>query len=304
MIADTVTAPNGTPYYYNNVTKQSTYTRPTALPLGVMPPFAPGMAGVPPVVAAAPTAAPAPKKKEKPKEKIPIPNTTWTKVITTEGNVFYTEKTSKTSSWTVPEDIKEEVEAFEAEQLAERIRKEEEERIKAEEAKLAADRERERIRKELEEERRRKQQEEAERRRAIEQARAENEKKRKDRETEGGEGSAEAESARPSKVAKVDDEDEPQDVAEDDEDEGQAGPEDAEDEEAWQRAVAAELAVEHAEQQAIKKAEKQAKKEAEEQARVAIFQAPTKVEFTAEEGRALFKVSKYLLVWMPKADRH
>ena len=257
-----------------------------------MPPFAPGMPGLPPVVAPAnPAGPPAAKKKEKPKEKIPIPGTTWTKVITTEGNVFYTEKTTKKSSWTIPDEISAEVKAYEAEQRAERIRKEEEERMKAEEAKVAADRERERIRKELEEERRRKQQEETERRRAAEQARAENEKKRKAEEADG-------EEARASKVAKVDEnEGEPQEAEEvDDEDEGQAGPEDAEDEEAWQKAVAAELAAEHAEQQAIKKAEKQAKKDAEEQARVAVFQAPTKVEFTAEEGRALFKVSRHITI--------
>ncbi|KAJ9112177.1 hypothetical protein QFC20_002358 [Naganishia adeliensis] len=285
-------APNGTPYYYNNVTKQSTYTRPPVPPPGVMPPFAPGMGVLPIAGAMAPAVAAAPKKKEKPKEKIPIPNTTWTKVITTEGNVFYTEKTSKKSSWTIPEDIKEEVEAYEAEQRAQRIREEEEARLKAEEEKAAAERERERIRKELEEERRRKQQEEEKKRRAFEQERAENEKKRK---AEGADGSGEDEASRPAKVPKLEGEDETQDAAveEEDDDEGQAGPEDADDEEAWQRAVAAELAVEHAEQQAIKNAEKKAKKQAEEEARVAVFNAPTKVEFTTEEARALFKALLY-----------
>jgi hypothetical protein len=34
-----ITAPNGTSYYYNNLTKQSTYTRP--LPTGVSPSFPP-----------------------------------------------------------------------------------------------------------------------------------------------------------------------------------------------------------------------------------------------------------------------
>ncbi|KAJ9098802.1 hypothetical protein QFC19_006279 [Naganishia cerealis] len=293
-------APNGTPYYYNNVTKQSTYVRPSvaAMP-GVMPPFPPGIAAMP--MAASPNipvvAAPT-KKKEKPKEKIPIPNTTWTKVITTEGNVFYTEKTSKKSSWTIPEEIKQEVEVYEAEQRAERIRKEEEERIKAEEEKLAVEKERERIRRELEEERRHKKEEEDKNRRLLEQQRAENEKKRKERETNETDASGEENDAsRPTKLAKLNNEEadngEEGGDDEDEDDEGQAGPEDEEDEEAWQKAVAAELAKEHAEQQAQKKAEKQAQKEAEEEAREAVFHAPTKVEFTTEEGRALFKALLY-----------
>lgn len=291
------TAPNGTPYYYNNVTKQSTYVRPSVAPMpGIMPPFPPGMHGVPVVANSNVMAAAAPpKKKEKPKEKIPIPNTTWTKVITTEGNVFYTEKTSKKSSWTVPDEIKEEVEAYEAEQRAERIRKEEEDRLKAEEERLAAEKERERIRKEVEEERRQKKEQEEKNRRLLEQERVENEKKRKERETHEADGSEEHDDAsRPAKVAKLNADQESTGAAEDDEeedDEGQAGPEDEEDEEAWQKAVAAEMAKEHAKEQAQKKAEKQARKEAEEEAREAVFHAPTKVEFTTEEGRALFKVN-------------
>lgn len=246
------------------------------------------MAGNPNVIA--PTVPP--KKKEKPKEKISIPNTTWTKVITTEGNVFYTEKTSKKSSWTVPEEIKEKVEAYEAEKRAEQIRKEEEERLKAEEERLAAEKERERIRREVEEERRQKKEREDRNRRLLEQERAENEKKRKERETNDAAGSGEDDDAsRPAKVAKLDADEQDEEAAEDDDDEGQAGPEDEEDEEAWQKAVAAEMAKEHAKEQAQKKAEKQARKEAEEEAREAVFHAPTKVEFTTEEGRALFKVS-------------
>lgn len=57
-----------------------------------------------------PAAAPAlekKEKKEKPKEKFPIEGTDWIKVTTNKGNVFYTNKTSKESVWTVPEEVKE-----------------------------------------------------------------------------------------------------------------------------------------------------------------------------------------------------
>jgi transcription elongation regulator 1 len=46
------------------------------------------------------------KKKEKPKEKTPILGTSWTRVKTTEGNVFYMNKETKQSEWVIPDDIK------------------------------------------------------------------------------------------------------------------------------------------------------------------------------------------------------
>ena len=52
---------------------------------------------------------------ERPKEKVPIPDTDgWLRVTTTHGNVFYAQKKSKRSEWTVPDEIREQVERFEA----------------------------------------------------------------------------------------------------------------------------------------------------------------------------------------------
>ncbi|KLT39845.1 hypothetical protein CC85DRAFT_297775 [Cutaneotrichosporon oleaginosum] len=127
-------APDGvTPYYYNSVTKQSTYARPTLAP---------------PVVSAPPVKEKK-KKKEKPKEKVPIPGTGWMRITTNEGNTFYFEKENKRSEWTVPEEIAEAVAALEASEAEERKRK-------AEEARLERLREQERVRAEIAEERKRK----------------------------------------------------------------------------------------------------------------------------------------------------
>ncbi|KAG2077431.1 HSP90-domain-containing protein [Suillus decipiens] len=89
--------PAGQPYYYNAVTRESTYVRP-------LPAF--------PIIPQAIIPQP-PKKKDKPLVKTPIPGTEWIRVKTTEGNVFYSHKAKKQSVWTVPEEIKDAVEAFE-----------------------------------------------------------------------------------------------------------------------------------------------------------------------------------------------
>lgn len=49
------------------------------------------------------------KKKEKAHLKTPIAGTDWLRVTTTEGNVFYSNKVTKQSSWTVPPEIAEAV---------------------------------------------------------------------------------------------------------------------------------------------------------------------------------------------------
>lgn len=283
------TAPSGVPYYYNSETKQSTYTR----PLPVMPPFPPTQN---PAAASEPgsVASSSSKKKGKPKDKFLIPGTSWLKVITTDNLVFYMNKETKKSSWVVPDEIEDEVEAYEAEQRAQRIRQEEEARLKREEEIQAQQRERDRIRKELEaerkalKERQQREQEEERKRQAAEQER----KRKAEAEEEGG--NEDDEDARPTKAAKVDS------GGEDDGDEadaeGQAGPVDEDDEEAWQKAVAAELAAEHAIANKEKKAQKAVQKEEQEAARQKVFNAPAKVDLTAEEGRALFKVSRRLAV--------
>src|ERR1700709_318026 len=91
------TGPAGQPYYYHAGTQESTYIRP-------FPSF--------PIISQAIVPQP-PKKKDKPLLKTPIPGTEWLRVKTTEGNIFYSHKVKKQSLWTVPDEIKDVVEAFE-----------------------------------------------------------------------------------------------------------------------------------------------------------------------------------------------
>ncbi len=303
-------APDGkTAYYYNNLTKQSTYTRPqpsffpNLMPSGQLPP--PSLANQ---VAGPSQPGPSdatPKKKEKPKEKIPIPGTSWTKVITNQGNVFYTEKESKRSSWTVPEEIKTEVQAYENEVQAAAIKRAEDERKQREEERIAVIVERDRIKKELEKESRARQEAEEKARQLLEQEKdREREKKRKEREEEADQDGAG--SSKPAKLAKVEANGQNKIVGDeadhntihpepgvddhyDSDDEGQAGPLDEDDEEAWQKAVAAEIAAEHKIEEAAKKAAKLEKKQLEEEARRTVFAAPAQVDLTVNEGKALFK---------------
>lgn len=52
---------------------------------------------------------------ERPREKVPIPGTDgWLRVTTTHGNVFYAQKKTKRSEWTVPDEIREQVEVMES----------------------------------------------------------------------------------------------------------------------------------------------------------------------------------------------
>ncbi|KAK4702407.1 transcription elongation regulator 1, partial [Phenoliferia sp. Uapishka_3] len=46
------------------------------------------------------------EKKEKPKTKTPIEGTDWTKVVTNKGNTFWTNRVTKESVWTIPDEIK------------------------------------------------------------------------------------------------------------------------------------------------------------------------------------------------------
>ncbi|RDX55471.1 hypothetical protein OH76DRAFT_1339032 [Lentinus brumalis] len=109
--------PNGQPYYFNAQTQESTYVRP-------LPAF--------PIVPQAIAAAPKKPKKEKPAVKTPIPGTPWLRVITTEGNTFYTHTGEKRSVWTVPEEIKDAVQQLEREEALKKA----EAAKKAEEAKM------------------------------------------------------------------------------------------------------------------------------------------------------------------------
>ncbi|GAA5917353.1 hypothetical protein JCM8208_007396, partial [Rhodotorula glutinis] len=142
-------APTGAPYWFNPITNVSTYARPIA------PPPPPGfpLAGAPPPPPGFPVAAPPPstaalaplhfgstnalsasakkEKKEKPKEKLPIEGSAWVRVTTNRGNVFYNHKETRQSVWTVPDDIKEQVEALERKEREDRERVERDEREQA-----------------------------------------------------------------------------------------------------------------------------------------------------------------------------
>lgn len=83
--------PGGQSYYYNTQTRESTYIRPN------------------PVQSTT-------KKKEKPLVKTIIPGTEWLRVITTEGNTFYSHKLRKESVWVIPEEIRSQVEGLQTEE--------------------------------------------------------------------------------------------------------------------------------------------------------------------------------------------
>lgn len=108
-------APTGQFYYYHAETQESTYVRPSMTVVSTSSPV---------------TEKKKEKKKEKPKIKKPIPGTSWMKVTTTDQNTFYTNTETKTSVWTVPEEIKDLVRKLE-----------EEERVIAEEAARQAEQE-------------------------------------------------------------------------------------------------------------------------------------------------------------------
>lgn len=200
-----------------------------------------------------------PKKKEKPKVKTPIPGTEWLRVTTTEGNIFYTHTVKKHSVWTVPEEIKDAVEALEKD-----------EQEKAEQAAKAK----------VEEEARRA---EEERLKEVERIKAE---------VQDLVGKRKAEEGVPmdevviSKKARVE-----EDEDEDDEEES--------DEEEWQRealvTLAAEAEQEKKKQEEAQKRmeeEEKAREAAEAEAKKnRPLNMPERVDLSIEEAKALFKVS-------------
>ncbi|EJD07772.1 uncharacterized protein FOMMEDRAFT_16371 [Fomitiporia mediterranea MF3/22] len=126
-------APSGHPYYYNTLTKESTYVRP-----------------MPALSVAAQSLRNKDKKKEKPKIKTPVPGTAWMRVITTLGNVFYTHTERKQSVWSVPDEIKEAVEQMEREEKEKEVQEARKKRADEEELRLAVEKEVERLRNEVE----------------------------------------------------------------------------------------------------------------------------------------------------------
>ncbi|KAI0952204.1 hypothetical protein AcW1_004367 [Taiwanofungus camphoratus] len=241
-------SPTGQPYYYNTLTKESTYVRP--LPSF---PILPQAAAVVPAVSR--------KKKEKPLVKTPIPGTEWLRVKTTEGNIFYTHKVKKQSVWTVPEEIKDAVEALDRQGEEKRLKEEQETRQNAEQNARRA---------------------EEERLKEVERIKSE---------VQDLVGKRKAEEAVPmdefviTKKMKVDEDEE-----EDEEDESE------DEEEEWQREAAAQLAAEAEEEkqkheEEKKRQEEEAKKvkEAETVKGTPQLNMPDRVDLSIEEAKALFK---------------
>ena len=95
----TSSGPGGQPYFYNTQTRESTYIRPIPVQTTT-------------------------KKKEKPLVKTPIPGTEWLRVITSEGNIFYSHKIRKESVWAIPEEIRSAVEGLQTEERRQQLTQE------------------------------------------------------------------------------------------------------------------------------------------------------------------------------------
>ena len=257
--------PEGQMYWYNDSLQQSSNKRPTNQPAGFPAQYSSGgsmpiYTGPPPphpssdsYQASSSQIAPStpvgqvvkPKtKKEKPAKKESIPGATgWLRVTTTLGNIFYTHVESKRSEWTIPDEIKDEVESMQDEEHRVKALEEEEERLakeqEEEERRQVKEQERLQRLKEEEEERRKRQEELRVREEAVKRQRQERERiqeerlkilqeqnKRK-REAEDGESNEKFERVEETdKRARLDEQD------------------DVDDDEAWQREMAAEMAAE------------------------------------------------------------
>lgn len=234
------TGPAGQPYYYHVGTQESTYIRPL-----------PSFPTIPQAVIPQPQ-----KKKEKPLLKTPIPGTEWLRVKTTEGNIFYSHKAKKQSLWTVPDEIKDAVEALERAEGHENAQAKEVEKLSFEE---------------------------------------EQELKRLKAEMQGV-VKRKAEEPQPldelviSKKARVEEE---EDEVEGERDEDEEESEEEEEEE-WQREAAAQLAAEAEEEKKRLEEEVKEAKEAEETEARAMqekqLNMPDRVDLSLEEAKALFKV--------------
>ncbi|KAF8897518.1 Hsp90 protein-domain-containing protein [Infundibulicybe gibba] len=179
----------------------------------------------------------------------PIPGTDWLRIKTTEGNVFYSHKTKKESTWIVPEEIKDAVEELEQED------RQNEERSKS-----------------------RGQQEERDAQKLENDQLAEVERVKREIQPLVKRKAGELDDATVMKKMKT---------GEEQEDEGDDGDSRSEDED-WQKEAEAQLAVEaEIEKKRIEKEEKRMQEaEAQRQAGIHI---PERVDLSLEEGKALFK---------------
>ena len=196
--------------------------------------------------------------------KTPIPGTDWIRVMTTQGNTFYSHKIEKRSVWVIPDEIKEVVEALEAEEqeAAERLIMEQEEeatRIETERVKAQIERET---------------------------------AKRKAHDP------VPVDEVVITKKARVDDEPEDEEMGDGDEDS------DGDDEEEeWQKEAAVQLAAEAEEHERQKREEEEAEQQRikdeetlKEEYKTQQLNMPAKVDLAPEEAKALFKVCRSPLV--------
>ncbi|UZJ54346.1 hypothetical protein CBS101457_003666 [Exobasidium rhododendri] len=292
----------GQMYWHNASLKQSTYSRPTAVPSGF-----PGGSAIPMYTGPPPAhlngdlssqagsssfsdgtsiVTKAKAKKEKPAKKESIPGALgWLRVTTTLGNIFYTHVETKRSEWTIPGEIKEHVEAWLDEEARVKALEEEEDRLakEQEEEERLRQREQEKLQKlkEEEDERYKRLEELRLREEAVIRQRQEREriqeerlqilreqgKRKRDEEEKGGGGGIEEE--------EVDKKIRLEEAEKDD------------DEEAWQRGMAAEMAEEAEREEALTKTASTS---------VGPFNIPppglhadsSKMELSLDEGKALF----------------
>jgi hypothetical protein len=228
------TGPSGQIYFFNTFTRESTYVRP-------LPAF--------PATAS---------KKEKPKLKTPIPGTDWLRVTTNQGNVFYTNKAKKESVWTVPDEIKDEVELLEKQEEDDKVRagRPAQEETQMDDVEAEQEREIERVRMEVQEVVKRK-----------------------------VEDISLSDEIVVSKKPRVGDQVESKVEEADDTDDG----EESEDED-WQREAAAQLAKEAEEEKRQREEDEKAEEAQKTKENVPQLTMPDRVDLSLEEGKVLFKV--------------
>lgn len=192
--------------------------------------------------------------------KTPIPGTEWLRVKTTEGNIFYSHKAKKQSLWTVPDEIKDAVEALERAEEYENAQAKKAEKLSFEE---------------------------------------EQELKRLKAEMQGV-VKRKAEEPQPLdevvilKKARVEEEEDEIEGERDEEGEEEEEESEEEEEEEWQREAAAQLAAEAEENKKRLEEDVKEAKEAEEAEARAMqekqLNMPDRVDLSLEEAKALFKV--------------
>jgi hypothetical protein len=94
------TAPSGILYYYNSLTRESTYTRPDALGAHVRP--------------SGPTIPPAAAESPVPVSADVIPGTQWKRVMCEDGRIYFCNISTNTTVWTAPPEIAQRVAALPA----------------------------------------------------------------------------------------------------------------------------------------------------------------------------------------------